>query len=359
MVDVHDAMTPRPKLPDVNLEELVSRTNLSEVWRGRRISDGAPVAVKLAVAESAERMLRVEADAVEAIRSANIRNVVPVQHVARPFPHLILPWKGGRTLRDELDGVTGGDGRSKLMSLLLRVVEIVTDVHRSGFFHGDLKPENILIDGRGTPWLTDFGMARAIRDARLDSHVSLSMDRSGKVWGGTLHYMPPEGLQGEEPEPSWDVYAVGVLLHECLLGSRPDRAMTPDQLRTVLPPNVVEVLLKALAYSPKDRYPTTRLLLMDLLTIEFELTAKGPARWFLRARRLVVNGLAAFFVALRYSAVFGLVACYLLILGLTVFIHPAFLFGYLPFLLFHAVIRWEGPETVAEAQLRIEGYVLK
>ena len=120
-----------------------------------------------------------------------------------------------------------------------------------------------------------------------------------------------------------------------------------------------EILLKALAYSPKDRYPRTGLLLQDLLTIKFELTAKGPARWFLRARRFAVNGSASFFVALRYSAVLGLIICYLLILALTVFDNPAFVLCYLPFLLFHSVISWEGPETAAEAALRIEGRVMQ
>ena len=344
-------------LPDVELLEPIVRTNVSEVWKGTRRSDGASVVVKFPATASGPEMLRQEARTVEALRAAGVEGVVPAEFRSEPVPHLILPWKGARTLRDAVAGIRGGDDRSRILGIYLRVVETAAKVHREGILHGDLKPENVLLDDEGRPWLADFGMARAIRSVRLDTHVSRSMSESGGGWGGTLHYLPPEGIHGDAPTQSWDVYALGVMLHEILLGARPDRAATPENLKAVLPEQVVQVLLDALAYLPQDRISSARALLPRLQALRFELTVRGPMRWLVRTGRLGLTGLAAFFVALRYGFVLALVAGYLAILA-SAFIHPAMVFLYLPFLLLHLTIRWEGPETADEAALRRSGNVV-
>jgi serine/threonine protein kinase len=361
VVDLHDAVTEdcgeRPTLPEVELFELRVRTNLNEVWRGVRRDSGAPVAVKLAATPSGPDALRHEAQTVQALLEAGISGIVPAEFRNDPVPHLILPWKGGRTLRDALEKAGGADDRSWNVATYLEVVRMVARAHREGFLHGDLKPENVLLDDQGRPWLTDFGMARAIRSARLESHVSLSMSESTGGWGGTLHYLPPEGLQGEVPAASWDVYALGVMLHEILLGHRPDRAATPEQLKAVLPEQIVQVLLDALAYSPKDRLRSAQMLLDRLENIGAELTATGPHRWILRTRRFLVVGLAAFFVALRYGSVLALIGGYLAVFASMYWVGPAILFTLIPFVLLHFVIRWEGPETAEEAAFRRSGHV--
>ena len=359
-MDVHDAVRnapgERPVLPGVELDELVARTNLSEVWKGKRRVDGAPVAVKLATSPANHGMLKLEADTVRALEEAGVSGIVPVEWVDGPLPHLVLPWKGRRTLRDVIEEIRGGDDRSRVLRLLLEVVESVAEVHHGGFMHGDLKPENILVDECDKSWITDFGMARTIRSARLESHISRSMDHSkeGK-WGGTLHYLPPEGLKGDAPTPSWDVYAVGVMLHEILLGRRPDRAATPEDLQSMLPADVVEILLGALAYSAADRIRSARMLLRKLRRIRFELTATGPVRWLMRSGRLLLTGLAAFFVALRYSSVFLLLVLYLMIVNSAITVEPAIILVLVPVVGVHFWVRWEGPETSEEARMRSSG----
>jgi serine/threonine protein kinase len=342
----------RPTLPGIELLELRVRTNLNEVWRGVDRRSGQPVAVKLAVTAGGPEALQQEATITHALLGAGVSGVVPAEFRADPVPHLVLPWKGGRTMRDALSEVRGAEDRSRAMAVLLKVVDVVAKAHRAGVLHGDLKPENVLLDGDGRPWLTDFGMARAIRSARLESRVQNSMSESAGGWGGTLHYLPPEGLQGELPTTEWDIYALGVMLHEVLLGHRPDRAATPEQLKSRLPADIVDVLLQALAYSPKDRFHTAHQLLFRLREVGPELTATGLLRWTLRGWRFGVVGLAAFFVALRYASVFGLLGFYLFVLIGIFAIHPAMMFAYLPFVLLHLFVRWEGPETVDEAAAR-------
>ena len=340
------------EIPDYRLAECISRTNLSEVWRGFHLVGGAEVAVKFALSPAAAATLRPEAETVRVLEAAGVAGIVSAEYRALPEPHLVFPWKGRRTFRDVLDAVTSGDERARAARLLLDVAAIVADVHRRGFLHGDLKPENILVDDGGRPWLTDFGMARAVHDARLSASVSDSMDEKEGAWGGTLHYLPPEGLQGEPPAAAWDVYALGVMLSEVLLGKRPDRAASPESLKALLPHDIVEVLLSALAYDPADRFPNVPSLTTALEPISEELTLTGAARWAGRAKRLALAGLASFFVALRYVSVAALLAGYAAVAVATVTWSPSVLLAYVPFALLHAVVRWEGPETEEEVAMR-------
>lgn len=356
MSEVH---VPPAVPPGIRLLEPVSRTNLSEVWKGVRAADDVPVAVKFASGPCSADMLRQEALTVQSLLAAGVPGIVPAEFAPDPVPHLLLPWKGRRTLRDAISNIRSGDDRSRATRIFLQLVEIVARVHQEGFLHGDLKPENVLLDDQNRPWLTDFGMARMIHAARLDSRIQASMSRSEEAWGGTLNYLPPEGIQGDPPTQAWDVYALGVVLHEILLGRRPDRAATPEQLRAVLPERVLEVLLGALAYSPADRFVSAPVLLQRLQEIRSELTATGPIRWFHRGKRLALAGLGAFFVALRYGMVAALALLYLAIAILAVLmaiangpVGLAVLLFYVPFLLLHLTIRWEGPETQEEARLR-------
>lgn len=352
-----NSIEPTMLQPDIALEERIAVTNLSEVWRGRRASDGAEVAVKFALSPAAAAMLQPEADTVRALQAACVPWIVPAEYVASPVPHLVFPWKGRRTFRDVIDGIATGDDRARAAAILFEVVHTVALVQQAGFQHGDLKPENILVDDDGRAWLTDFGMARAVHAARLDTRVKNSMDATGGGgWGGTLHYLPPEGLQGEPPAASWDVYALGVILHEVLLGKRPDRAASPESLKAVLPAEVVDVLLQALAYSPDDRIPNVPTLSVHLAPVAAELTRTGAARLAGRAKRRALAGLAAFFVALRYLSVLALLAGYASI-ALLMRKEPSWIFAYVPFAILHCVVRWEGPESGAEAIARRTGEV--
>ncbi|MBI2922213.1 MAG: protein kinase [Planctomycetes bacterium] len=369
--------------PEIELVERISRTNLSEVWRGRRRADGSQVAVKFALTEAAAAMLEPEAAIVRELRregptisvkvppselrkgtremevpAQRVKGVVPAEYAARPVPHLVMPWVGGRTFRNLIEEIRSGDDRSRAAGTLYDVVRIVARVHGRGFMHGDLKPENILLDDAGRPWLTDFGMARAIHVARLDTRVSRSVGEGAGAWGGTLHYLPPEGIQGDPPAFSWDVYAIGVMLHEVLLGTRPDRAASPESLRASLPDSILDVLLAALAWSPADRIPNVPSLLTVLKPIQTELTLVGRARLVRRFGRASLNALAAFFVVFRYVSVLALLSLYAITVIWALRGPWGMLFLFVPVLYLHYKISWEGPETGDEAQSRVSGRVV-
>ncbi len=111
--------------------------------------------------------------------------------------------------------------------LMAQVLDALDACHQQGVVHGDLKPANLMVTAEGRVLLTDFGIARAVLYGGPDSPQSLSL--SGPLWG-TPQYTPPEAWDGAAPDPRWDLYALGVLMHEALCGSLPFETMTPAVL---------------------------------------------------------------------------------------------------------------------------------
>lgn len=110
--------------------------------------------------------------------------------------------------------------------LLRQTLDALAVCHAQGIVHSDLKPGNLIITAEGKVMLTDFGIARAFQvggDAPSRTTVS------GPLWG-TPQYCPPEAWEGALPAPNWDLYALGVLVHEGLTGDLPFRAETPAVL---------------------------------------------------------------------------------------------------------------------------------
>ena len=353
------------EIPGVTLERLVARGTFSEVWFANELGRQGALAVKIATAEVGARMLRAE----EALYR-RMDGLVGVPVIRRfgdgETPWLVLAWVGDTSFRDVLRGVERGGERGRALQTFIEIVKIMARVHGAGVAHGDLKPENVVMEvdprqrGREKkPVIIDFGLAREFQKERLGARLSESLKTGSGLEGGTLAYLPPEAVKGAEPSPAGDVYALGVMLHEALLGRRPDKAVSPEALRKLLDPEIVEVLCKALAFEPHDRYPNARAFLDALKQHESALTATGLSSMARSSVRFGLAGLAAFFVALRYLSVATLLGLYVfLALSPFYFKNPGPLLGFLPFLLLHAVIRWEGPETADEANLRRQGMVV-
>ncbi|HLM47376.1 MAG TPA: serine/threonine-protein kinase, partial [Myxococcaceae bacterium] len=135
----------------------------------------------------------------------------------------------------------------------LQVCDALAYAHARGVVHRDIKPANILLDGEGRVKVTDFGIARILRqegprDTLTASHVVV----------GTPEYMAPEALAGAPPDPRMDVYAVGALLHEMVTG-RPPVAGAP-----VLTGALGVVVRRAVALEPSRRYASAQALGLEL-----------------------------------------------------------------------------------------------
>jgi eukaryotic-like serine/threonine-protein kinase len=123
-----------------------------------------------------------------------------------------------------------------VLSIAKQLCRALSVAHEQGVVHGDVKPGNILLEPGGGLKVTDFGVARfARRTASPPARWSSGHGHAGGLAGvrlagasvGTPEYMAPELLLGEPPSPRADVYAAGVVLHECLTGGTPFQADTP------------------------------------------------------------------------------------------------------------------------------------
>src|SRR5690606_3976749 len=142
----------------------------------------------------------------------------------------------------------------------------LTAAHDRGLVHRDLKPENIYLQrlaGSTLPKVLDFGLAKAL-DAAHDSGDSTAIGTGRGILIGTLDYMSPEQIAGDDVSPAWDLWALGLISHELLTGSHPFRGGMIDTgecldgvatgtVGSPLPPPAVQFFARALSPRRADR----------------------------------------------------------------------------------------------------------
>ena len=212
-----------------------------------------------------------EAHAANAIAHPNIIDVIDVGSLEDGVPYLMMEHLEGETLAQRLARL----GRASLPSVLAIVEQAAAALaaaHGAGIVHRDLKPENLFLardpaDGRERVKILDFGIAK------LRPHVAGDQVQSdGGRLMGTPAYMAPEQCRGltSEGDPRTDVYALGILIYEMLCGQVPFRSdaygdmlvmqilqppTPPRRLNPDIPEAVEQVVLRALAKDPADRFP--------------------------------------------------------------------------------------------------------
>jgi serine/threonine-protein kinase len=121
-----------------------------------------------------------------------------------------MPYYEGGSLAKRLEG--GPLEIGETVRLAAQLGRGLNELHRRGVLHRDVKPSNVLLDAAGGAALSDFGLARAVDSTRLTAE--------GQILG-TPHYIAPELIEGLEATEASDVYALGCVLYECLVGEPP------------------------------------------------------------------------------------------------------------------------------------------
>jgi serine/threonine protein kinase len=280
-------MEPR-RIASYTLLEPIGHGGMAVVYRARQDSLERTVAVKILsenLAASPEFMERFRREARTAanLRHPNVITVFDFGQDERGVPYLVLEYIEGPTLADLMDG---GLEDKRVPDLLDQIAAGLDYAHARGVIHRDIKPGNVLLTDDGRAVLADFGLAWLLEGA----HLTLT---GGVI--GTPEYMAPEQAGGEPIDHRADVYSLGVVLYEMLVGERPFVAETPIavllQHLQDAPPSVLEarpdlplavggVVAKALAKAPGERHQSAGALaraFREALTGAAPVTPERPA----------------------------------------------------------------------------------
>ena len=206
------------------LRRMLGTGGMASVWLAEDGRLGREVAIKVladSLALDAAYVSRFEREARVAARLShpNLVNVFDFS-ADPPRPFLAMEYVAGATLADLLHGRARASWDPK--SLFRELMSALAYVHAAGIIHRDIKPGNVLVGRDGRSRLTDFGIARPSDGERLTN--------TGLVIG-TARYIAPEVMRGQRPDERSDLYACGVLLHDCLLdGGRSDLHGLADRL---------------------------------------------------------------------------------------------------------------------------------
>ena len=248
------------------VEGVLGRGGMASVYRATG-PDGTTVALKLILADLADqemfrRRFELETSIAQRVSHPNVVRVLD-SGVHDGIPWLTQDLILGGSLMERLQ-----DNGALPIDDALRIVGEVASgldaVHREGLVHRDLKPANILLKDDGTALITDFGLAR-------DTESDTRLTRPGQTLG-SMDYMAPEQIRAEDAGPFMDVYGLGCVLYECLVGVPPfadrpgmavlrahldDMPAHPSDRRPEVPREVGDAVLLALAKEPADRPAST------------------------------------------------------------------------------------------------------
>jgi hypothetical protein len=298
------AIEPGATFAGYRVESVVGRGGMGVVYRAWDLSLERPVALKLIAPELAEderfraRFLREPRLAA----SLDHPGVVPIYEAGEWERQLYLAMRFVEG--SDLKSVLEREGRlppERALIVLAQVADALDAAHRRDLVHRDVKPANVLLDGDGHAYLTDFGITKQLGAVSTDTGRML----------GTLDYLAPEQIRGEDVDGRTDGYALGCVLYECLAGTPPFRRSTEAETLwahmndepPALPsePRLAPVLRRGLAKDREDRYGTCAEL-VDEAAGQLGLAAPRAGGRLSRAALLLAIG----GVLLGAAAVFAL-----------------------------------------------------
>jgi serine/threonine protein kinase len=257
------------------VDELLAQGSAASIFRGTDLRTAQPVAIKVPHPEVEGDVLFYE----RLLREQKIGQTLDHPAIVKTFHndrhsrvYIVMEFVHGKLLRHLLSE----QGRlpvERAVGIAAAICEALEYIHSQGVVHRDLKPENIIVDDNDRIKLIDFGIASLAGARRL------TFGKLSQVMG-TPDYISPEQVAGKRGNQCSDIYALGVILYEMLMGETPFAAENPfvtmknrlvnnpvplRELDPGITPELQQVVSRALERNPVNRYSNARHLLNDLL----------------------------------------------------------------------------------------------
>lgn len=277
------------------------------VYKARHIQLDKLVAIKimfphLTLNEVKVQRFKQEAQTISQLKHPNIVNVLDFGQGNRGEPYLVMEYLQGVTLADIIEG-TGALPLERALPIFIQICEALIYAHNKGLIHRDLKPSNIMLVSEPQEAecvkLIDFGLVKQL----IEKDDLIRLTQTGEVFGSP-YYMSPEQVRAERVDARTDVYAMGIIIYETLMGMPPflgddphsvfRKQLTHDPGRITgvysspgMRDQLELIVLQAMAKEPERRYQNMAALKSDLtnLTAPRESMARASTLWNLVAMR--------------------------------------------------------------------------
>ena len=244
---------------------------MGTVYRGVDTRLGRAVAIKTSAAQFGKRFQR-EARAISALNHPHICTLYDIGSLPSGSLYLVTEFVEGETLSEWLQRSPAPDRR---IDVARQILEALRAAHEAGIIHRDLKPANIMVRSDGYVKVLDFGLAKrmpAREEPGSDDTASTGISSAGQILG-TVAYMSPEQILGQEVDARSDLFALGTILYEMLGGMHPWRRSTSvDTMHSILhdnPPPIQSELagvIDRLLRKDRDERYTSAASVLDALT---------------------------------------------------------------------------------------------
>ena len=264
--------------------EEIGRGGMGVVYKAEDTSLDRTVALKflsseLTQDEEAKQRFVQEAKAAAALNHPNISIIHEIdEHQGQTF--IAMEYIQGRSLKQRLE--KGPLGIDEAKDIAMQVAEGLKEAHDKGIVHRDIKPANIMLTEKGQAKITDFGLAKLSGGVDLTKAATIM---------GTVAYMSPEQAKGDTVDHRTDIWSLGAMLYEMLTVQKPfqknqeqaliyaiinDKPTPLSFIRSEVPTHIEQVIEKALAKKPRERYQDIKELIQELeLSISLPKTEKS------------------------------------------------------------------------------------
>ena len=304
------ALAPGTRIGAYEIVSAIGAGGMGEVYRARDVRLQRDVAIKVlpgSTATDADAILRFqrEARAASALNHPHILTIYDIgQMETEPRRDFIaMEFIDGATLRDWL---TTAPELPAIIESLIQIADGLAKAHEAHIVHRDLKPDNIMITVDGYAKILDFGLAKLAgveNGALLEQAATVARSTTPGVIVGTIGYIAPEQIRGEDSGPRSDIFSFGCIIYEAVTRRRAFEASTPietlQQILSVDPPplrtananapaELQRIVSRCLAKDPSRRYPSMKEVITDLRRLRDQLRGR-PVRRMPRLTQLTFD----------------------------------------------------------------------